>query len=59
LSRVYLGLEGTQDELSLIAEVQLHLSRHVALKLNTGFGLTSKATDWAPEVGILFTLPTR
>ena len=57
--RFYVGLEGTQDELSLITEVQVHLSRNVFIKLNNGLGLTSRATDWSPEVGILFTLPTR
>ena len=56
--RVYVGLEGTQDELSLITELQWHLSRHVFVRFNNGLGLTSKATDWSPEVGILFTLPT-
>jgi len=57
--RVYFGLEGAQDELSLIAEVQWHLTRNVFLKVNNGFGITSKAADWSPEVGLLFTLPTR
>jgi hypothetical protein len=57
--RFYVGFEGTQDELSLITEVQWHLNRNVCVKLNNGLGITSKATDWAPEVGILFTLPTR
>jgi hypothetical protein len=52
--RVYLGLEGTQDELSLVGELQWHFSRHGFLKLNSGLGLTAKATDWAPEVGIAF-----
>jgi len=56
--RFYVGLEGTQDELSLITEVQWHFHRHVFLRLNNGLGLTSKATDWTPEVGILFALPT-
>ena len=56
--RLYAGIEGNQDELSLITEAQWHISRNVMLKLNNGVGLTSKATDWAPEVGILFTLPT-
>jgi hypothetical protein len=56
--RLYAGIEGNQDELSLITEAQWHLTRNVMLKLNNGFGITSKATDWAPEVGILFTLPT-
>jgi hypothetical protein len=55
--RVYAGVEGTQDELSLIAEAQLQISRRAFIRLNNGFGLTSKATDWAPELGIVFTLP--
>jgi hypothetical protein len=57
--RLYAGVEGTQDELALITEAQWRLARSVTLKLNNGLGITSKATDWAPEVGILFTLPTR
>lgn len=57
--RVYLGVEGTQDEVSLIGELQWHLSPNVFAKFNSGFGLTSKATDWAPEVGIVFALPRR
>ena len=57
--RVYVGLEGTQDELSLITEVQWHLGRNTFVRLDNGLGLTAKAADWTPEVGILFTLPTR
>jgi hypothetical protein len=57
--RVYLGVEGTQDEVSLIGELQWHVSPNVFAKFNSGFGLTSKATDWAPEVGIVFALPRR
>jgi hypothetical protein len=53
--RVYGGFEGTQDELSVILEAQRHFKQdRVILKLNSGFGVTSKATDWAPEVGLLF-----
>jgi hypothetical protein len=26
------------------------------VKLNNAFGLTSKATDWAPEIGVMITL---
>jgi hypothetical protein len=52
--RVYVGLEGTQDELSFVGELQWHATRHVELKINNGVGLTSKATGWAPEVGVLF-----
>jgi hypothetical protein len=57
--RFYVGLEGSQDELSLIAEAQWHVTRNMFVRFNTGVGLTSKATDWTPELGILFTLPTR
>ena len=53
--RVFAGLEGTQDELSAIAEAQCHLRPGAVVKLNLGRGLTSKATDWAPELGILIT----
>ncbi|HEU4387952.1 MAG TPA: hypothetical protein VFV34_09165 [Blastocatellia bacterium] len=57
--RFFVAIEGTQDEVSLITEAQWHLSRHIFVKLNNGFGLTSKAMDWAPEVGVVFTFPTR
>jgi len=52
--RVYAGVEGVQDEIELITEAQLHLSPRIFLKFNNAIGLTSKATDWAPEVGIVF-----
>jgi hypothetical protein len=57
--RVLVGIEGTQDEVSLITEAQWHFHPRAFIKINNGLGLTSKATDWAPEIGILFTLPTR
>lgn len=57
--RVYVGVEGTQDELSVIPELQWHINRHVFLKLNSGVGLSSKATDWAPEVGLVFSFGGR
>jgi hypothetical protein len=56
--RVYSGIEGTADELSLIAEVQWHVRPNVFVRFNSGFGITSKATDWAPEIGVVFTIPT-
>lgn len=52
--RVYLGVEGSQDEAELITEAQWHLSPRTFIKLNNAFGVTSKATDWAPEVGVMF-----
>lgn len=57
--RVYAGIEGTQDELSAIGELQWHVTPHVIVKANSGIGLTSKATDLAPEIGILFSIPIK
>ena len=54
--RVYGGFEGTQDEVSMIVEAQWHFVPRGCLKMNNGFGLTSKATDWAPEVGVMLSL---
>ena len=53
---VYAGFEGTQDEIEFIAEIQWWLSDTVRLKLNNGFGVTSKATDWAPEIGLMISI---
>ena len=47
-------LEGETDAISLIGEAQWFFSRVAVLKLNCGFGLTQKAADIAPEVGVLF-----
>lgn len=55
--RVYLGVEGSEDEWEGIAEVQWHFHRQAYLKLNNAFGITSKATDWAPEAGVMFSFP--
>jgi hypothetical protein len=49
------SLEGEQDELELIPEAQWHFRPDAFLKLNTGFGLTSKTPDIAPEVGCVLT----
>lgn len=52
--RFVASLEGETDELSAIGEVQYTLTPHAVLKLNSGFGLTKKAPDVAPEVGVMF-----
>ncbi|MGD9489625.1 MAG: hypothetical protein AB7W47_16515 [Calditrichaceae bacterium] len=57
--RVYAGIEGTQDEVELITEAQLHLSRRVFIKFNNAFGISSKATGWAPEIGVMFSFNGR
>jgi hypothetical protein len=45
-------MEGEQDERALIAEGQWKISPRATLKLNNAWGLTSKAPDMAPEVGL-------
>jgi len=52
--RIFLAIEGAQDEWEGITELQWHFRPNMFLKLNNAFGLTSKAEDWAPEVGIMF-----
>lgn len=53
--RLVATLEGEDDEISLIGEAQLTLRPGAVLKLNSGFGITKKAADFAPEIGVLFT----
>jgi hypothetical protein len=57
--RVLVGIEGNADEVALITDAQWHVTPDVFVRLNSGFGLTSKATDWAPEIGIVFAVPKR
>ena len=53
--RFYAAIEGHQtDEVEVIVEGQARLGRHVVLKFNSGFGVTAKAPDVAPEIGLLF-----
>ena len=52
--RIYGGVEGTQDEVEVITEAQLHLNRNMFFKFNNAFGATANATDWAPEIGLVF-----
>ncbi|MBI1799815.1 MAG: hypothetical protein HYR73_09040 [Candidatus Eisenbacteria bacterium] len=54
LWRWVLTLEGEQDEIAFIGEAQIHLRPNLFIKLNNGFGLTNKAPEMAPEVGVVF-----
>jgi hypothetical protein len=54
--RIHLGIEGSSDEIEFISELQWHIGRRAFVKFNNGIGITSKATDWAPEIGIVFIL---
>ena len=50
--RVVLALEGNGEDLCpLITEGQLFITPRVYIKLNSGFGLSSKVPDYAPEIG--------
>ena len=51
--RVFLAIEGEQDEWECIPELQWHFRHNMFLKLNSAFALTSKAEDWAPEIGVM------
>jgi len=52
--RLVATIEGESDEVSLIGEAQWSFAPFAFLKLNCGFGVTEKAPDIAPEVGVLF-----
>ena len=53
--RIVTLIEGNQvDEVALIAEVQWRFLPRAVLKVNNGFGLTTNATNLAPEVGVMF-----
>ena len=46
-------IEGSQDEAAFVPEIQRFLILAILLKAGAGFGITSKATDFASEVGSL------
>jgi hypothetical protein len=52
--RLVATLEGESEDVVLVGEAQWHFSPRAFLKLNCGFGVTEKAEDLAPEVGVLF-----
>ena len=59
--RVNLGLEGGEggapDEFELIAGVHWRLTESMAFKLDNSIGIQPKATDWAPQLGIMLSFP--
>ena len=56
LLRVYVGVEGAQDEVELITDLQFHFTPWLFLRVNNAWGITAKATDYAPEIGLVFYL---
>jgi hypothetical protein len=60
-THLYLAFEGGEggvmDEWDLNTGVRLRLTKSVDFKLDNAIGISSKATDWAPQVGLMFRLP--
>ena len=52
--RLALSVEGVEDELQAIGELQYRFSKNATLKLNYGYGISSKAQGIAPEIGVMF-----
>jgi hypothetical protein len=56
--RINAGIEGGEtgapDEFDLVTGVQLRLTDQLSLKFDNAVGLSSKATDWAPQIGAVF-----
>jgi len=50
------GETGAMDEWDLITGIRWRIAPSVAFKFDNALGLSSKATDWAPQVGLMFTL---
>jgi hypothetical protein len=61
--RLYLGIDGGEggaiDEWDFISGVQWRVTDFAFVKVDNALGISSKATDWAPELGILFLFPIR
>ena len=54
--RVFAMFEGSEDELEFVPEIQWFLTPRILFKAAAGVGVTSKATDFAPEIGLMFWL---
>jgi hypothetical protein len=56
--RVLLSFEGGEtgalDEWELVQGVQWQIARSLLLKVDNSLGLSSKATDWTPQIGLMF-----
>ena len=50
------GETGAMDEWDLVAGVRWRIRDRFFLKLDNAIGLMSKSTDWAPELGVVWSL---
>ncbi len=57
--QTFVGIEGGEggplDEWHVVSDLQWRLSKLVSLKVDNTVGISSKANDWEPQVGLLFT----
>ena len=51
------GETGAMDEWDLVAGVRWRIRDAFFLKLDNAVGLSPKATDWAPQIGVIISLP--
>ena len=58
--RLYLAIEGGEggalDEWDFISGIRWRLTQSIDLKIHNALGISSKATDWAPQFGLMFHL---
>lgn len=52
--RAFAAVEGEDDELSLVLGARWRLGQNVDWLFSSGFGLSEKAEDFAPEIGLMF-----
>ncbi|MEJ2056072.1 MAG: hypothetical protein P8X42_19330 [Calditrichaceae bacterium] len=61
LWRLYIAIEGGEggapDEWIFVSGLQWHFSKYLIIKLDNQLGITPKATDWSPQLGIMFDIP--
>jgi len=59
--RLFLSFEGGEtgalDEWELVQGVQWQITQSILIKVDNSLGLSSKATDWTPQIGLMFSRP--
>jgi hypothetical protein len=48
------GEGGAPDEFDLVTGIRWRVSDLLSLKVDNALGISSKATDWAPQIGLMF-----
>jgi hypothetical protein len=60
-ARLFLAIEGGEggapDEFDLVSGLQVRIADRVFLKFDNQLGIMSKSTDWAPQLGVMFSFP--